>query len=369
MQKESSTGDEESCLDLCGGFYKGKRVFITGHTGFKGTWLCRILHLAGADVTGYALDPPTNPALFDLTNTASVVCDVRGDVRDGERLTRTMKAASPEVVFHLAAEPLVRASYKNPVETFQVNVMGTVNVLEATRFCPSLKSVVIVTTDKVYQNREWLWGYRESERLCGLDPYSNSKSCAELAVYSFRHSFFDRENSPALSTARSGNVIGGGDFAADRIIPDCVRAFSAGKPALLRNPASTRPYQHVLDCLAGYLLLAARQADDKRRFEGAWNFGPDEESCVTTGELATLFAHAWGNEAVWQSVPQVDAPHEATFLKLDSSKAKAALGWRPRWGIKQAVEATAQWHKAVAAGQSAADTTDEQIARWDEETL
>lgn len=343
-------------------FYHGKKVFITGHTGFKGTWLCRILLLAGAEVTGYALDPPTNPSLFAQTGTAGVIHHVVGDVRDAARLLSVMQEAKPEIVFHLAAQPIVRVSYKEPVVTYATNVMGTVHVLEAVRHCPSVCSFVNITTDKVYKNREWLWGYREDEELCGFDPYSNSKSCSELVTYSYLHSFFQSPESPAISTARSGNVIGGGDYAVDRIIPDCIRSVEAGKPIVVRNPYSTRPYQHVLECLAGYLLLAQKQYEDKN-LAGSYNFGPDDSSCVTTGELVDKFCTAWGENALWEDV-QTDGPHEANFLKLDCAKSKTLLGWHPRWSIDDAVSRIVEWEKHVHAGTAAAEMTDRQIQQY-----
>ena len=344
-------------------FYKNKRVFLTGHMGFKGTWLSRILILAGAEVTGYSLEPPTNPSLFEQTGTAGQMKSIIGDIRDGKKLKDAMLAAKPEIVLHLAAQPIVRTSYKDPVGTYESNVMGTVNVLEAVRACPSVRSFVNVTTDKVYLNREWAWGYRENEELCGYDPYSNSKSCSELVTYSYRNSFFNQEGAPAISTARSGNVIGGGDYATDRIIPDCIRAVEAGKEIALRNPDSTRPYQHVLECLRGYLTLAKAQYEDKA-FVGAYNFGPDDESCVTTGQLATLFCDAWESGIAWKNVSEKSAPHEANFLKLDCSKSKNVLGWRPQWGIKRAIEKIVEWEKAVQAGTPAAEITDKQIKEY-----
>jgi len=325
-------------------FYRGKKVFITGHTGFKGTWLCRILIHAGAEVTGYALDPPTTPSLFTLTGTKCNIHSLHSDVRDREALVRAMQDAKPDVVFHLAAQPLVRLSYREPTATYEANVMGTVNVLEAVRLTSSVKSFVNVTTDKVYENMEWHWGYRENENLCGYDPYSNSKSCSELVTYSYRKSFFCDEDSPAISTARSGNVIGGGDYAEDRIVPDCIRAMEADREVKIRSPNSIRPYQHVLECLSGYLLLAKKQLNDKT-IEGAYNFGPNDESCVSTGKLADLFCDSWGMSAKWRA--QSDGgPHEANFLKLDCSKAKAILGWQPRWDIKTAVDKTVEFAKA-----------------------
>ena len=344
-------------------FYKNKRVFLTGHTGFKGTWLLRILLLAGSDVTGYALESPTNPSLFEQTGTEKQMKSIIGDIRDGEKLKDAMLSAKPDVVLHLAAQPLVRLSYRSPAKTYETNVMGTVNVLEAVRACKSVKSFVNVTTDKVYLNKEWAWGYRENEELCGFDPYSNSKSCSELVTYSYRNSFFNEGKSPAISTARSGNVIGGGDYATDRIIPDCIRAVESGKEIVLRNPNSTRPYQHVLECLSGYLLLAQKQYEDKS-FAGSYNFGPDEESCVTTGELATLFCDSWGAGATWKNVSEENAPHEANFLKLDCSKSKSVLDWKPHWGIRTAVEKIVAWEKAVQGGTSAADATDGQIREY-----
>lgn len=344
-------------------FYKGKKVFLTGHTGFKGTWLSRILVLAGADVAGYSLEPPTNPSVFEMTKTASQVKSTIGDVRDGEKLKDAMLDFKPEIVLHLAAQPIVRTSYKDPVGTYQTNVMGTVNVLEGVRACDSVRSFVNITTDKVYLNREWAWGYRENEELCGLDPYSNSKSCSELVTYSYKNCFFAHDGAPAISTARSGNVIGGGDRSADRIIPDSVRAVQEGKEIIVRNPNSTRPYQHVLECLRGYLTLAKAQYEDKGVAD-SYNFGPDDESCVTTGELSTLFCEAWGNGASWKNVSEEGAPREANFLKLQCEKAKGVLGWRPRWGIKTAVEKIVEWEKAVLGGTSAADITDKQIKEY-----
>lgn len=344
-------------------FYKGKKVFLTGHTGFKGTWLSRILILSGAEVTGYSLEPPTNPSIFESTKTADRMKSIIGDIRDGAKLKEAVQNASPDIVLHLAAQPIVRTSYKDPAGTYETNVMGTVNILESVRATPSVKSFVNITTDKVYKNREWFWGYREDEELCGYDPYSNSKSCSELVTYSYKNSFFNEENSPAISTARSGNVIGGGDYAADRIIPDCIRAAEDGKAIILRNPNSTRPYQHVLECLRGYLTLAQKQYEDKS-FAGNYNFGPDDESCVTTGELATLFCEAWGKGASWKNVSEANAPHEANFLKLQCEKAKNVLGWYPKWGIRQAIEKIVEWEKAVQGGINAAEITDKQIKEY-----
>ncbi|MBP5793397.1 MAG: CDP-glucose 4,6-dehydratase [Spirochaetaceae bacterium] len=344
-------------------FYRNKKVFLTGHTGFKGTWLSRILILAGAEVTGYSLEPPTKPSLFEQTGTAGQMNSIIGDIRDGEKLKAAMLAAKPDIVLHLAAQPIVRTSYKDPVGTYEINVMGTVNVLEAVRACASVHSFVNVTTDKVYLNREWAWGYRENEELCGYDPYSNSKSCSELVTYSYRNSFFNGKDAPAVSTARSGNVIGGGDYAVDRIIPDCIRAVESGSEIVLRNPNSTRPYQHVLECLSGYLLLAKAQYEDKV-LAGAYNFGPDDESCVTTGGLADMFCSSWGSGASWKNVSEADAPHEANFLKLDCSKSKTMLGWQPHWRIKTAIEKIVEWEKAVHGGTSAAEITDKQIKEY-----
>jgi len=325
-------------------FYKNKKVFITGHTGFKGTWLCRVLLQSGAKITGYALQPTTTPSLFVQTNTEKGIHSITSDVRDRDALVKAVTNAKPDIVFHLAAQPIVRLSYREPAATYETNVMGTVNILEALRVTPSIKSFVNITTDKVYENKEWHWGYRENENLCGYDPYSNSKSCSELVTYSYRNSFFTDKNAPAISTARSGNVIGGGDYTEDRIIPDCIRAVNEKKEIIVRNPHSTRPYQHVLECLCGYLILAEKQYSDKT-LQGAYNFGPDDESCVTTGKLADIFCTAWGSGASWQAKGD-GGPHEANFLKLDCSKAKNVLGWKPCWNIQTAVEKTVEFAKA-----------------------
>lgn len=323
-------------------FYKGKRVFVTGATGFKGSWLCRILSLAGADVTGYALKPPTQPSLFEIAQIDREINFVEGDVNDYACLSKAFADAKPEIVLHLAAQPLVRESYKDPVYTYRTNVMGTVHILECVRQSDSVKSFLNVTTDKVYRNREWEWGYRENEELDGFDPYSNSKSCSELVTHSYNRSFL-RERGIAVSTARAGNVIGGGDFATDRIIPDCVRCVRAGEPIVLRNPASTRPYQHVMEPLFAYLLIAMRQYDN-RALAGYYNVGPNDDGCFRTDELVKLFVKYWGKDARWESRPD-QGPHEAGFLKLDCSKMKSVFGWRPRWSLDTAVQKTVEWTK------------------------
>ena len=325
-------------------FYKGKKVLVTGHTGFKGSWLSKMLVMAGAQVTGYSLKAPTEPNLFALAGLEGKMNSVIGDVRDLEHLQAVFAQAQPEIVLHLAAQPIVRDSYKDPRYTYETNVMGTVNLLECVRHCPSVKSVLNVTTDKVYHNNEWCWGYREDEPLDGFDPYSNSKSCSELVTHSYINSFFDKPESPAVSTARAGNVIGGGDFANDRIIPDCVRAMAAGKIIGVRNPYSTRPYQHVLEPLAVYLTIAQKQYEDKK-FAGFYNVGPDDCDCVTTGELVDLFCKYWGGSAAWENQAEANAPHEANFLKLDCSKIKATFGWRPRWHIEECMDMTARFSK------------------------
>ncbi len=343
-------------------FYKNKKVFITGHTGFKGSWLCRILLKAGARITGYALEPPTEPSLFELAGIKRDIDSICGDVCDLELLKRSLMSSNAEIIFHMAAQPLVRDSYKDPVKTYFTNVMGTVNLLEAARYCENARSIVNVTTDKVYENKEWHWGYRENENLCGRDPYSNSKSCSELVTYSYKNSFYDRADSPAISTARSGNVIGGGDFADDRIVPDFVRAAGKKQALIVRNPHSIRPYQHVLDCLYGYLLLARKQFADKKA-AGCFNFGPDENGCVTTGELVTMLCKKWGGGLEWENKSD-QGPHEASFLKLDCSRSKVVLGWKPSLDINEAVANTVDWSRKWLDGGDFNSCMDGQISRY-----
>lgn len=326
-------------------FFKNKRVFITGHTGFKGTWLCKILEMAGAEVTGYALESPTEEGgkVFRLSGAEAGMNSVIGDIRDLDKLSKVFEEAHPEIVMHLAAQPIVLESYRNPVVTYSTNVMGTVNILECVRQAGYVKSFLNVTTDKVYQNNEWAWGYREIDPLDGYDPYSNSKSCSELVTHSYQKSFFSSQGT-AISTARAGNVIGGGDFAENRIIPDCIRAAYAGKPIEVRNPYSTRPYQHVLEPLYAYLMICEAQYKNIK-FAGAYNVGPDDCDCVTTGDLATLFCNSWGDGLSWISEAVSGAPHEAGFLKLDSSKLKKTFAWTPKWHIETAIAKTVEWAK------------------------
>lgn len=335
----------QAVVDLS--FYQGKRVFVTGHTGFKGSWLCRVLINAGAQVTGYSLVPPTTPNLFSLADLDAQMTSVIGDIRDFGQLKQAFEIADPEIVLHLAAQPIVRDSYRDPRYTYETNVMGTVNLLECVRQAAiegrAPRSVVNITTDKVYQNKEWCWGYREDEPLDGFDPYSNSKSCSELVTHSYINSFF-KESNIAVSTARAGNVIGGGDFANDRIIPDCVRAMQAGQTIQVRNPYSTRPYQHVLEPLAAYLMIAQKQYEDPA-CAGFYNVGPDNCDCVTTGALVDLFCKHWGPPACWETHMDPDAPHEANFLKLDTSKLKTTFGWQPCWHIEECMAMTCRFSK------------------------
>lgn len=343
-------------------FYRGKRVLVTGHTGFKGTWLCRILVQAGAEVTGYSLPAPTNPNLFELAGLDGKMTSVIGDIRDLPKLKAAFEAAQPQIVLHLAAQPIVRDSYKDPAYTYETNVMGTVNILECVRGSKSVKSFLNVTTDKVYHNNEWEWGYRENEPLDGFDPYSNSKSCSELVTHSYQNSFF-ADGHVAISTARAGNVIGGGDFANDRIVPDCVRAMKDGRDIFVRNPHSTRPYQHVLEPLFAYLMIAQRQYEDGA-YAGWYNVGPDECDCVTTGELVDLFCTAWGDGAKWVNQAEANAPHEANFLKLDCSKIKRTFSWQPRWHIAQAIGKTVEWSRVWLAGGDIPAEMDRQIKEY-----
>lgn len=333
----------ENILD----FYKDKRVFLTGHTGFKGSWMCKMFTNAGAIVTGYSLEAPTDPSLFKIADIESDIKSVIGDIRDMVALKKAFDETQPEIVFHLAAQPIVRNSYENPAYTYETNVMGTVNILECVRQSSCVKSFLNVTTDKVYLNKEWNWGYRENEELDGYDPYSNSKSCSELVTHSYKRSFFTDKDGKAIipiSTARAGNVIGGGDFANDRIIPDCVRAVEEGKTIGVRNPYSTRPYQHALEPLFAYLMIAQKQYEDGK-YAGWYNVGPDECDCVTTGELVNLFCSSWGNNLTWDNQAETHAPHEANFLKLDCSKIKSVFGWKPRWHIDEAIKMTVDWTK------------------------
>ena len=342
-------------------FFRDKRILITGHTGFKGSWLSRILIDAGAKVTGVSLAPPTSPSIFSICRLENQMDSVIGDVRDFELLKEVFERVQPQIVIHLAAQPIVRESYKNPRETYETYVMGTVNILECARQFSCVRSFLNVTTDKVYENKEWEWGYREEDVLDGFDPYSNSKSCSELVTHSYAKSFF-ADGHTAVSTSRAGNVIGGGDFANDRIIPDCIRAATAGREIVVRNPYSTRPYQLVLEPLVIYMAIAMKQYEDLN-FQGYYNVGPDDRDCVTTGELADLFTAAWGGGITW--VNRYDGgPHEASFLKLDCSKIKKTFGWSPRYGVKEAVEKTVEWTKDYLAGEDMLAVMDRQIKEF-----
>ena len=345
-------------------FYKGKRVLVTGHTGFKGAWMCRVLVDAGAILTGYSLEAPTQPNLFALAGVEDNMTSIIGDVRDLAHLMEVFDQAQPELVLHLAAQPIVRTSYEQPVYTYETNVMGTVNILECVRTHPCVKSFLNVTTDKVYENKEWAWGYRENEPLDGYDPYSNSKSCSELVTHSYKSSFF-QDGRTAISTARAGNVIGGGDFARDRIIPDCVRAAADKQPIIVRNPYSTRPYQHVLEPVMAYLMIAQKQYEDPS-FAGWYNVGPDDCDCVTTGELTTLFCQAWGDGMTWENRSEANAPHEANFLKLDCSKIKTTFGWKPRWHMQEAIQKTVEWSKVWMGGGDVPAVMRKQIREFEE---
>ena len=339
-------------------FYKDKKVFITGHTGFKGSWLCKMLVNTGAVVTGYSLKPPTTPSLFEISGIKQDVYSITGDIRDYKSLKAAFDKTQPEIVLHLAAQPIVRDSYKKPVYTYETNVMGTVNILECIRNSECVKSFVNVTTDKVYLNKEWEWGYRENEELDGYDPYSNSKSCSELVTHSYKNSFF-ADGRVAISTTRAGNVIGGGDFANDRIIPDCIRAAMRHEDIVVRNPFSTRPYQHVLEPLYVYLLIAAMQYQDEK-YAGYYNVGPDDRDCFQTGALVDLFVSKWGEDLKW--INRYDGgPHEANFLKLDCSKLKSTFGWKPHWNLETAIEMVVEWSKCWIQGGDIRDCMDREI--------
>jgi len=347
-------------------FYKGKKVLITGHTGFKGTWLTRMLINAGADVCGYSRCSEKNPSLFEISSVKEKIKHIKGDVRDLEHLKKVFDEFQPEIVLHLAAQPLVRDSYHNPVYTYETNVMGTVNICECVRITKSVKSFLNVTTDKVYKNNEWEWGYRENEPLDGYDPYSNSKSCSELVTHSYVNSFFNSLG-VAVSTVRAGNVIGGGDFANDRIIPDCVRAMKDGNVIGVRNPYSTRPYQHVLEPLVMYLTIAQKQYEDKK-YAGFYNVGPDDCDCVTTGNLVELFCKYWGEDAKWENQAEPNAPHEANFLKLDCSKIKSVFGWKPRWHIDECMSKVCEFSKVLFSGGDIPAEMDKEIEDFLEES-
>jgi CDP-glucose 4,6-dehydratase len=342
-------------------FYKGKRVLVTGHTGFKGSWMCKVLKNAGAEVTGFSLEPPTDPSLFYMADIEKGMNSVIGDIRDLDALMACFRSSKPEIVIHLAAQPIVRDSYKEPRYTYETNVMGTVNVLECIRLTDTVKSFLNVTTDKVYKNNEWEWGYRENEPLDGFDPYSNSKSCSELVTHSYKDSFF-ADGHVAISTARAGNVIGGGDFANDRIIPDCIRAAFDKRDIIVRNPHSTRPYQHVLEPVFAYLMIAEAQYKDGS-FAGYYNVGPDDCDCFKTGALVDLFCNVYGEGMKWEN--RYDGgPHEANFLKLDCSKLKSVFAWTPVWNLADAIENTVEWAKCMRDGKDIAACMDGQIERF-----
>lgn len=343
-------------------FWRGKRVFLTGHTGFKGSWLSLWLQSLGAEVSGYALSPPTTPNLFEVAEVAQSMSSFIADIRDLPKLKKAMQTTQPDFVIHMAAQPLVRQSYADPVETYATNVMGSVHVLESVRNTPSVKAVVVVTTDKCYENKEWPWGYRENEPMGGHDPYSNSKGCAELVTAAYRSSFLQQQGI-AVATARAGNVIGGGDWAADRLVPDILRAFEQSQPVRVRNPKATRPWQHVLEPLSGYLSLAEKLYDQGQYFAEAWNFGPQDEGAKTVQWIVEHMVNNWGNGARWQ-IDGGTHPHEANYLKLDISKAKANLNWQPCWPLAIALEKITDWHRAYLAAANMREFAMQQIIQY-----
>lgn len=348
-------------------FWYGKKVFITGHTGFKGSWLCLWLSTLGADITGYALQPPTQPNMYELCNINQLMSSIIGDVRDIDFLTKSMLAAQPEIVIHLAAQPLVHESYKNPVETYAINVMGTVNLFEAVRKCNTIKAFVNVTTDKCYENKEWLWSYRENETLGGYDPYSNSKACSELVTASYRSSYFSpdeyKKHGVAIASARAGNVIGGGDWAADRLIPNCIDALLRNERIVIRSPYAIRPWQHVLEPLSGYLLLAQKLYEAGASFGEGWNFGPNDCDARPVERVVIKMCQLWGNHAAYE-VDKAPHPHEAHYLKLDCSKARSRLKWSPRWDLKHTLAKIIEWVQAYQQQSNMRDMTVSQIQEY-----
>lgn len=354
-------------MALDSNFWKKRKVLITGHTGFKGSWLSILLHSLGADVYGYALKPHTNPNLYGLAKVDQLVSSTIGDIRDCHLLLKTLREVQPEVIIHMAAQAIVRESYRNPRETYEVNVMGTVNMLDGARQVASVKAIVNVTTDKCYENREWHWGYRENEPMGGYDPYSNSKGCSELVTASFRNSFLNpkeyQKHGVALASARAGNVIGGGDWAEDRLIPDFIRAISNGEKVLIRSPYAIRPWQHVLEPLTGYLTLAEKLYTEGPKFAEGWNFGPEDKDAKTVEWIMAAICKFWGDNASF-SIDTNPQPHEANYLKLDWSKAKAELGWKPRWDIETALKSIVDWNKAYLNGENMLEICEQQIMAY-----
>lgn len=342
--------------------YKGKKVLITGHTGFKGSWLSLWLKKLGAEVIGYSLDVPTDPSIFKICSLDERIISIIGDIRDEERLKQAFKKYKPDIVFHLAAQPIVRLSYKEPKATYETNVMGTVNVLEASKGTDSVKAVVVITTDKCYENKEWVYGYRETDPMGGYDPYSSSKGCVELVVSAYRNSFYNEKNI-GLSSTRAGNVIGGGDWAEDRLIPDFVKAVSDDKSIIIRNPLATRPWQHVLEPLSGYLCLGASMLQDNKKYNSGWNFGPEDSDVLNVEQVLKLAIKSWGKGSI--KVDKSQQPHEANLLKLDISKAKTYLKWYPVYDVNKAVDATIQWYKAYCENEDMYKYTLKQIEEYE----
>ena len=351
-------------MNLYNNIFKNRKVFITGHTGFKGSWLCLLLNQLGADIYGYALEPPTNPSLYVEAKIGELVTSEIGDIRNYERLVKTLHKIQPEIVIHMAAQPIVRESYKIPLETYEVNVMGTANILEACRNTPSVKAIVNVTTDKCYENKEWYWGYRENEPMGGYDPYSNSKACSELVTSAYKNSYFNpmeyNKHNVGIATARAGNVIGGGDWAEDRLIPDFIRAISNGEKVKIRSPHAIRPWQHVLEPLSGYLTLAERLFTEGPAYSQSWNFGPEENDAKNVEWITSKICELWGVEATYE-IDINPQPHEANYLKLDCSKAKAELNWFPKWNIETTLKSIVDWNIAWLGQQNMRIFTQNQI--------